>query len=148
MSKIRKLYKKTDKYLTEDKIRDSARIILGFDEIEDGIRQGTGQITTFNQLGFTGSKRKPDGWYLPNNITIAAIILEKKAEDKSLYADTVKEELFLNCNVIKRKYRKVIGILYNGKDIRVFVNGMEIITDSCLHHKSYYLELIKGYAIH
>ncbi len=41
-------------YRTEDQIRDEAKIILGFDEIENGVQQGTGQITTFNQLGFKG----------------------------------------------------------------------------------------------
>lgn len=39
---------------TEDQVRDEAKIILGFDEIENGVQQGTGQITTFNQLGFKG----------------------------------------------------------------------------------------------
>ena len=32
---------------TEDEIRDSAKILLGFDKIEIDIKQGTGQITTF-----------------------------------------------------------------------------------------------------
>ena len=39
---------------TEDQVRDYAKGILGFDEIEENIIQGTGQITTFNQLGFKG----------------------------------------------------------------------------------------------
>ena len=30
---------------TEDQVRDEAKIILGFDEIENGVQQGTGQIT-------------------------------------------------------------------------------------------------------
>lgn len=38
---------------TEDEVRDSAKLVLGFDKTEDGVQQGTGQITTFNQLGFT-----------------------------------------------------------------------------------------------
>lgn len=33
---------------TEDKVRDYAKEVLGFDEIEDNVDQGTGQITTFN----------------------------------------------------------------------------------------------------
>lgn len=37
---------------TEDEVRDSAKLVLGFDKTEDGVQQGTGQITTFNQLGF------------------------------------------------------------------------------------------------
>ena len=52
---------------TEDQVRDSAKLILGFDAIEDKVKQGTGQITTFNQLGFKGINDKPDGWYLPED---------------------------------------------------------------------------------
>ncbi|CAM3147179.1 hypothetical protein STFE110948_03935 [Streptobacillus felis] len=40
--------------IIEDQIRDEAKIILGFDEVEKNIQQGTGQIITFNQLGFKG----------------------------------------------------------------------------------------------
>ena len=36
---------------TEDIVRDQAKLILGFDKIEEGVNQGTGQITTFNSLG-------------------------------------------------------------------------------------------------
>ena len=32
-------------YKTEDEIRDGAKIILGFDQIESKVKQGTGQIT-------------------------------------------------------------------------------------------------------
>lgn len=31
---------------TEDEVRDSAKLVLGFDKTEDGVQQGTGQITT------------------------------------------------------------------------------------------------------
>ena len=48
--------------ITEDVVRDKAKVILGFDAKEDGVLQGTGQITTFNQLGFKGNNNKPDGW--------------------------------------------------------------------------------------
>ena len=41
---------------TEDIVRDQAKLILGFDKIEEGVNQGTGQITTFNSLGFNGVK--------------------------------------------------------------------------------------------
>lgn len=52
---------------TEDEVRDSAKLVLGFDKTEDGVQQRTGQITTFNQLGFRGCNDKPDGWYLPDD---------------------------------------------------------------------------------
>ena len=53
--------------LTEDKVRTEADAVLGLSALDgkDGARSGTGQITTFNQLGFQGVQDKPDGWYLP-----------------------------------------------------------------------------------
>ena len=75
---------------TEDEVRDDAKIILGFDKKEPEVQQGTGQIKTFNQLGFKGVNDKPDGWYLPKNKVLPAIILETKAEnisiDNTIYA--------------------------------------------------------------
>ena len=47
-------------YRTEDEVRDSAKTLLGFDKVEANVKQGTGQITTFNQLGFKGVFDKPD----------------------------------------------------------------------------------------
>ena len=55
-------------FRTEDEVRDSAKILLGFDVKESKIKQGTGQITTFNQLGFKGINDKPDGWYYVQTI--------------------------------------------------------------------------------
>ncbi len=55
---------------TEDYIRDDeAKIILGFNDDEKDVLQGTGQITTFNQLGFKGISDRPDGWYIPKDTT-------------------------------------------------------------------------------
>ena len=54
-------------YRTEDEVRDSSKLILGFDKTEPKVKQGTGQITSFNQLGFKGVSDKPDGWYLPDD---------------------------------------------------------------------------------
>ena len=71
-------------YRTEDQVRDSAKIILGFDKEETKIQQGTGQITTFNQLGFKGVNDKPDGWYLPDDHNTPAIILETKSEAEDI----------------------------------------------------------------
>lgn len=45
-------------FRTEDEIRDRAQLILGFDKNEIGVQQGTGQITTFNQLGFKECEEK------------------------------------------------------------------------------------------
>lgn len=127
--------------LTEDQVRDSAKTILGFDAVEDGVQQGTGQITTFNQLGFKGVSDKPDGWYLPDNKQDVAIILETKAEDKDLSKQEFIFELQKNMQIVSKKYKKVIGILYNGLDVRVYKNSEEIITPNHLLNKEYYLGL-------
>ena len=89
-------------YRTEDQIRDEAKIILGFDEIENGVQQGTGQITTFNQLGFKGVVDKPDGWYLPDDAGQPAIILETKSEAEEL-KEKYEKELFKNIDIVLKK---------------------------------------------
>ena len=47
--------------ITEDKVRDKARNILGLNESLKGAKADVGQLTTFNQLGFPGISDKPDG---------------------------------------------------------------------------------------
>lgn len=95
---------------TEDQVRDEANLILKFNEKEKDITQGTGQITTFNQLGFKGVNDKPDGWYLPKNVNDVAIILETKSEDKDINKKTFVEELLKNIDIISAKYKNTIGI--------------------------------------
>ena len=91
-------------YRTEDEVRDSAKIQLGFDKIEANVKQGTGQITTFNQLGFKGVIDKPDGWYLPDDCSIPAIILETKSEAEDISLQKWADELIKNCDIVSRKY--------------------------------------------
>lgn len=137
-------------YRTEDEVRDSAKIQLGFDKVEANVKQGTGQITTFNQLGFKGIVDKPDGWYLPNDYTLPAIILETKSEQEDISLQKWADELIKNCNIVQTKYKNVCGILYNGIDIRVFKNNIEISADkisNILQDKSYYLSLFSQDAI-
>ena len=127
---------------TEDQVRDSAKLILGFDAIEDKIKQGTGQITTFNQLGFKGINDKPDGWYLPEDHNIPAIVLETKSETEDISLQKWVDELIKNCNIVATKYTQVVGILYNGVDIRVFKNNIEETeTSTTLQNKAYYISL-------
>ncbi len=127
---------------TEDEVRDSAKILLGFDKIEKDIKQGTGQITTFNQLGFKGNNNKPDGWYLPANKTLPAIILETKSENEDISLQKWVDELNKNCNIVLTQYEHVVGILYNGIDIRVFKDNIELEgLSNVLQDKSYYIEL-------
>ena len=129
------------KVRTEDEVRDSAKLILGFNKDEKDTQQGTGQITTFNQLGFKGIIDKPDGWYLPNDLNIPAIILETKSEGTDIVLKKWENELKKNCDIALTKYKKVIGILHNGIDTRVFLNNEEVENVAKLQDKSYYLSL-------
>jgi len=92
-------------YKTEDEVRNEATPILGFDDRESDVQQGTGQITTFNQLGFKGNSNKPDGWYLPTDTNKVAIILETKANPVDLSAQAWVDELGPH-----RRYLKVFCV--------------------------------------
>ena len=127
---------------TEDEVRDRAKIILGFDAVEPNIKQGTGQITTFNQLGFKRVLDKPDGWYLPDDHNSPAIILETKSEAEDISLQKWVDELVKNCNIVLSRYTQVIGILYNGTDVRIFLNNAEFHDGAIeLQEKTYYLSL-------
>lgn len=127
---------------TEDQVRDDAKIILGFNDGEKNVQQGTGQVTTFNQLGFVGNNNRPDGWYLPSDRGNVAIVLETKAEDEDLTREKWTKELLKNIAIVQTKYSKVVGLLYNGADIRVFKNTEEITgIASSLQNKTYYQKL-------
>lgn len=129
-------------FRTEDEVRDSAKIILGFDKVEAKIKQGTGQITTFNQLGFKGVNDKPDGWYLPDDHNSPAIILETKSESENISLEKWVNELIKNCNIALTQYKQVVGILFNGNENRVFLNNLEIPNPAkVLQEKSYYISL-------
>ena len=132
---------------TEDIIRDEAGRILGFDSDVKNAKAGVGQITTFNQLGFNGVIDKPDGWYLPNNTEDVAIILETKAENIDLDSEKCENEIKKNCNIAIKKYSKVIGLLYNGRETRCFKNNEEIKVPSELQDKKFYLDLFTLQAI-
>lgn len=126
---------------TEDEIREMAGYILGFKEEIKNVKAGVGQLTTFNQLGFKGINDKPDGWYLPDNTNDPAIILEAKSSLVEL-KDKQVEEIKKNCTIALTKYKNVIGILYNGYDIKVFRNNNEIEAINELQNKEYYIGLL------
>ena len=135
---------------TEDEIRDSAKKILGFDEKEPNIKQGTGQITTFNQLGFKGISDKPDGWYLPSDTQDVALILEAKSEKENIFSEKHYAELVKNVEITSQQYKRIVGILYNGTDIRVIKytkdnKNCEEISDvaTTLQNKRYYIALFR-----
>jgi len=127
--------------LTEDKVRDLAREILGLKD-NDHVLSGVGQITTFNQLGFPGISDKPDGWYLPKNHNDVALILETKSSKTKLGKSQINE-LLKNIQIVQKQYKKVIGILYNVEDIHVFKGLTEIAVPHELQNIDYYLSLFK-----
>ena len=144
----KKKIEKINQMKTEDQIRENdAKETLGFDDGEKNVQQGTGQITTFNQLGFAGIADRPDGWYLPADKGKVAIILETKSEKENLQNKKWVDELNKNISIVKKKYNHIVGILYNGVDVRVFKSGpktpiIEVKNVApTLQHKSYYLSL-------
>ena len=127
-------------FKTEDEVRTEAGQILGFCD-SDKCKSGVGQLTTFNKLGFKGISDKPDGWYFPKKSTEPAIILETKSSDKDLNKKEWVNELLKNVKIAKKKYDKVIGILYNGYDTVVFKDGEKVDLQNKLFAKEYYLKL-------
>lgn len=107
---------------------------------------GVGQLTTFNQLGFAGNINKPDGWYLPDDKKLPAIILECKNSNIN-FGEKEKSELLKNCQIVQSKYKNVIGILFNGYDILVYKNCVQMLGEYKLQNKEYYLALFDKNAI-
>lgn len=136
--------------MTEDEVRDSAKTILGFDDVEDGVLQGTGQITTFNQLGITGEgkDKKPDGWYLPQDKGAIAIILETKNSEENLGKKAHTDELLRNCRIVlDAGWKNVVGLLYNGKKTKGFINNIDIDVPDALQEKAFYFKLVTDKSI-
>ena len=127
------------KNMTEDAVRDMARDILGLAD-SDIAKAGVGQLTTFNQLGFPGVADKPDGWYLPKNKAEVAVVLETKATRIELNQPQV-DEVLKNVHIMQAQYEKVVGILYNGIEVRVFKGEEEVKAPDELQNVGYYLGL-------
>lgn len=127
------------KNMTEDAVRDLARDILGLTD-NNTARAGVGQLTTFNQLGFAGVADKPDGWYLPKNKADVALVLETKATRIALGKAQI-DEVLKNVRIMQTQYEKVVGVLYNGEDVRVFKGEEEVKAPDKLQHVGYYLSL-------
>lgn len=125
--------------MTEDAVRDMARDILGLAD-SDIAKAGVGQLTTFNQLGFPGVADKPDGWYLPKNKAEVAVVLETKATRIELNQPQV-DEVLKNVHIMQAQYEKVVGILYNGIEVRVFKGEEEVKAPDELQNVGYYLGL-------
>lgn len=145
-------------HLTEDQVRTKAQNITGCN---------FGQITTFKNLGFDDnsdeiknisdylkneyditkiSNLKPDGWYLPENKNQPAIVFELKASDKNLDYDDCVNKLKKYMIILATRYKKVIGILYNGLENKIFKYSKGDIFEhqnvKDLQDKDYYLNHI------
>lgn len=135
-------------FLTEDEVRDADKIALGFDEKEKGIQQGTGQITTFNQLGIKGVSDKPDGWYIPDNKNAVAILLETKNSNEDIGTKKIVDEIKKNCQILMDAgYKKVVGILHNGYKTAGFLNNEPIDIPNEIQNKKYYIDLVNEQGI-
>ncbi len=126
-------------YLDEGQVVQLAKRKLGLND--SSIAQSNiSQYKTFNELGFRGVVFRPDGWYLPNDTSAPALILETKNSKTKI--KNYEWEVLRNCDVVQSKYDKVIGILWNGVDIAVFKNGVRVEDmPSELQSKEYYFRL-------
>lgn len=145
--------------LTEDQVRDQAQAVLQFHDTDDVVA-GVGQLTSFNQLGqrlprhpWKSNNDKPDGWYLPKDKNKPALILETKAEGKDLEGHP-SDELKKNLNYVLDYYQEVLGILYNGNDVKIIRNnqpGDKTLIDAQmarkLEPKEYYLKSLTDKSI-
>lgn len=133
------------KVLTEDEVRDKDKILLGFNHIERYAKQGTGQITTFNQLGIKGVSDKPDGWFIPDNKNDVAILLETKNSKEDIGTKRCIDEIKKNCTILMGAgWKKVVGILHNGYRAQGFVNNMPIDIPDEIQNKKYYINLVNN----
>lgn len=134
----------TDKSMTEDEVRSLADSILGLSGVDRKIaKSGVGQITTLNQLGFTGdgASNKPDGWYLPNDRGAVALVLETKATDSiSIDAPTLRNQVEKYCAKVRTKYDLVVGLVFDGERTRAYVNGKALDVPDELQPKEFYFE--------
>ena len=135
-------------FLTEDEVRDADKFALGFNEKEKGIQQGTGQITTFNQLGIKGVSDKPDGWYIPDNKNAVAILLETKNSNEDIGTKKIVDEIKKNCQILMDAgWKKVVGILHNGYKTAGFFNNEPIDIPNEIQPKKFYIDLINEQGI-
>lgn len=109
--------------LTEAEVAHLAKETLGLYNTSSA-KADMGQTTTFNELGFRGVIKKPDGWYLPCDVTCPALIVEVKSSKTNI--EKYIDEILRNCEIAGGKYNRVIGIIWNGYDLIVFKNGERI----------------------
>lgn len=132
--------------ITEDEVREYAGKALGFNNTDSSVaRSGVGQITTLKQLGFIGegTSLKPDGWYLPNDRGYPAFALETKARDTMpIDSPVLKGQVERYCDVMRSRYDIVVGIVYDGEQVRAYLNGEVLEVPDELQPIQYYIDLI------
>ncbi|WP_026430947.1 HsdM family class I SAM-dependent methyltransferase [Schaalia georgiae] len=129
---------------TEDEVREYAGSVLGFSSIDTSIvKAGVGQVTTLKQLGFTGegASLKPDGWYLPHDRGLPAIVLETKARGiMPIDSPALKAQVERYSDVIRARYDLVVGIVYDGEQVRAYLNGQSLDVSDELQPAQYYID--------
>mgnify|MGYP000811404910 FL=1 len=87
---------------------------------------------------------------MPNDKQDIAIILETKSEKEDIFLEKHLKELLKNIEITSQQYKRIVGILYNGIDVRVIKyiqgrDGHEEIKDVArtLQNKRYYIALFK-----
>lgn len=125
--------------MTEDEVRIKVDTVLGLNGIAD-VPSGTGQITTFNQLGIRGVNDKPDGWYLPYDKTKPAFILECKADTIDIGTAKCVDELKKNCRIVlDAGWKQCFGLLTNGKRCLGFMNNEPVTIPNTVESLDFYL---------
>lgn len=147
--------------LTEDQVREKARQILNFKSDKDYVA-GIGQLTTFKTISkhidgdpFSKSSKEPDGWYFNKHDQQApALLAEFKSEDKDLNRQSYIDELQRNMRIAMGYYRNVLGVLYNGSDLKIFRNDqpgsnniIELRTTASLQDKGFYEKIFTDQTI-
>lgn len=80
---------------------------------------------------------------MPENSNEVAIVLDTMAGNKKIDLKSYREKILSYINILSQKYKKIVGILWNGKDIKVFKNKEEIEIPKTLQHKQFYIDLFK-----
>lgn len=147
--------------LTEDEVRTKASKILNFKSDKDHVA-GIGQLTTFKKISeeidkdpFSKSNREPDGWYFnKHDMQAPALLAEFKSEDKDLNNQSYVDEIQRNMKIAMGAYKNVIGILYNGVDVKVFRNEepgsstiIELRSTPALQDRGYYEKIFTDQSI-
>ena len=147
--------------LTEDEVRTKASKILNFKSDKDHVA-GIGQLTTFKKISqeidkdpFSKSNREPDGWYFnKHDMQAPALLAEFKSEDKDLNNQSYVDEIQRNMKIAMSAYKNVIGILYNGVDVKVFRNEepgssniIELRSTPALQDRGYYEKIFTDQSI-